>query len=136
MPKSIHKRTEPPRRIHMLVVDDSEVIRIALQRFFEAHATVEIVGVAADGRAGVDTAEMLRPDLVLTDFRMPRMNGLEVTRWLVEHLPAIRVLVMSLDDDEVFQATCAKSGAHGFVSKLHLHSDLAREIGRLFGFPL
>jgi len=120
----------------MLVVDDSEAIRTAVWLLFEAQAVVEVVGVATDGREAIDKAEALRPDLVLTDFQMPGMDGLELTRLLLVRFPTIRVVVMSLHDEALIRAACETSGAHGFVSKVNLDSELPRKIAELFGFPL
>jgi DNA-binding NarL/FixJ family response regulator len=119
----------------MLVVDDSEAVRAGVRQIFEAHALIEIAGVAADGREGMDAAMALWPDLVLTDWQMPRMTGLQLTRWLRQALPATRIIVMSVHDGQSVRAACEEAGAHGFVGKIDLYDGLPREIGRIFGFP-
>lgn len=136
MPQPIHEQRETPRRIRVLVIDDSEDVRIGLQRLFAAHALIQIVGVATDGQAGIAAAETLRPDVVVAGFQMPGMSGLEVTRSLVARFPSMRVVMMSIHDEEVVRSACMESGAHGFVSKFRLHSELSREIERVLDTPL
>ncbi len=128
-------RPEPTarRRVRMVVVDNSTIIRLSVQRLFEAHAHVELVGIAADGAGAMEMIATLRPDLVVTDLQMPGVNGLSLTRWLAEYYPATRVIVMSAHDAHALREACNDSGAHGVIEKSSLPIALPREIERLFG---
>ena len=116
-----------PRGI--LVVDDSPAMLAVVCEHFPINA---IIGTATDGLHALEQAEALRPQLILMDLRMPRMNGLEATSIIRKSFPAIRVIIMTLDDTPEIRAVCRAAGAHGFVSKLWLHRDLELEIGRVF----
>jgi DNA-binding NarL/FixJ family response regulator len=102
----------------VLIADDQALVRAGFRKLLEAAPDVEVVGEAADGREAVDHAQRLRPSLVLMDIRMPRLDGIEATRRLVEaHGDAIRVLILTTFglDDYVYDAL--RAGASGFMLK-------------------
>ena len=94
--------------IKVLVVDDQGLVRAGFRMILEAQPDIEVVGEAADGLDAVDAARRLRPDVVLMDIRMPRLDGLEATRRLAGPGAAdpVRVLILTTFDlDEyVFEA--------------------------------
>lgn len=85
---------------------------------------LEVVGAAGDGDEGVEQARLLNPDVVLTDIRMPRKNGFEVTRTIkaLPHPP--KVVVVSADDSPAHRGAADAAGADVFCSKLHLATQL------------
>ena len=103
--------------IRVLVVDDDPLVRSALRLMLGGQADLEVIGEAADGRAGVAAAREHRPDVVLMDIRMPVLNGLEATRALhaTEEPPRVIVLTTFDADEHVLGALAA--GADGFVLK-------------------
>lgn len=77
----------------------------------------EIVGTATDGRALVELAEVLRPDLVITDISMPVINGIEATRRLRDLVPETRVLILSVHDDPEWAKAAFDAGAYAYLTK-------------------
>lgn len=102
--------------VRAVVADDHPVFRSGLRVLLE-DLGVDVVGEAADGAAAVEVALATRPDVVLIDLRMPDVNGLEATRRLTAAAPEVRVLVLTMveDDDTVFAAL--RAGAAGYLLK-------------------
>jgi DNA-binding NarL/FixJ family response regulator len=90
-----------PERIRVLLADDHPMVRAALASFFDAVDDVEVIGVAEDGRAAVELTPTLRPDVVLMDYSMPKMNGAEATRRIVSEWPQVRVVGLSMHGAEL-----------------------------------
>jgi DNA-binding NarL/FixJ family response regulator len=103
--------------VRVLVVDDQTVVREGLVLLLGLLPGVEVAGAAADGREAVLLAGSLRPDVVLMDLRMPRMDGVEATRRIRAEHPEIHVVVLTTysDDESVFAALAA--GARGYLTK-------------------
>lgn len=103
--------------IRVLIVDDDTLIRTGLGLILGSQSDLDVVGEAADGEVAIAQARALRPDVVLMDIQMPRMNGLDATLALAELVPPPRVLILTTFeiDEYVFQAL--RSGASGFVLK-------------------
>jgi DNA-binding NarL/FixJ family response regulator len=105
--------------IRVVLVDDQAVARRGLRAILEADGDIEVVGEAADGRSGVDTARRERPDVVLMDVRMPFMDGLEATRLLAgeDVDDPLDVLVVTTFDLDEYVFTALREGAAGFLLK-------------------
>jgi len=103
--------------IRVLLVDDDDLMRAGLKAVLSSDAGVEVVGEAGDGRAAVDGARTLRPDLVLMDVRMPGLDGIAATREVLATSPEVKVVILTTfeQDDYVFGALNA--GASGFLLK-------------------
>jgi DNA-binding NarL/FixJ family response regulator len=114
--------------IRVLVVDDHAVVREGLRAFLELQDGIEVVGDAADGAAGLDAAERLRPDVVLLDLVMPGVDGLAALRMLRERLPAARAIVLTsfLDEDKLLPAL--RAGAAGYLLKTAPPAEVARAV--------
>lgn len=109
--------SDGPTRI--LLADDQEGIRSAFRLILDAQPDMTVIGEAADGVAAIETARHLRPDLVLADIRMPRADGLEVTRALAGPGVAdpIRVVIVTTFGQDEYLRTALRDGASGFLLK-------------------
>ncbi|EFC79221.1 response regulator transcription factor [Parafrankia sp. EUN1f] len=110
--------------IRLLIVDDQELVRTGLRLILEALDDFEVVGEAGDGEEALARAEELRPDVVLLDIRMPRMDGVETTARLTGGglIPAPRVLILTTFDLDEYVFGALRAGAAGFLLK-----DASRE---------
>lgn len=113
--------TEPPYSLRVLLVDDHALIRAGIASLLRAWQ-FEVVGEAADGVTAVEAVRQLQPDIVFMDIRMPEMNGLEATRAIKAEWPAVRVVILTVSDDEGDLFEAVKSGAEGYLLK-----DLAED---------
>jgi DNA-binding NarL/FixJ family response regulator len=103
--------------VRVLVVDDDKLMRAGLRAVFSSDDQIEVVGEAGDGRAAIDSAQRLTPDVILMDVRMPEMDGITATREVLQITPEARVVIVTTfeEDDYVFGALAA--GASGFLLK-------------------
>jgi DNA-binding NarL/FixJ family response regulator len=101
----------------LLIVDDDPLVRSALTFMLGGQPDLEVVGEAGDGREGVVRAEELRPDVVLMDIRMPRLNGLDATRTLLALEEPPRVIVLTTFDADEYVVEALAAGADGFLLK-------------------
>ena len=114
--------------IRVLVVDDHAVVREGLRTFLDLQDGIEVVGEGADGQEAVEEATRLRPDVILMDMLMPRLDGLAAMRVLRTTLPGARVIVLTsfLDDDKLLPAL--RSGAAGYLLKNAPPQEIARAV--------
>jgi DNA-binding NarL/FixJ family response regulator len=104
-------------KIRVLVAEDEVMTRELLARLIALEPDIEVVGQAANGKQAVGLARKLMPDVLLTDIRMPDMNGIEATKLIKSEIPSIQVVILTIhhDDANVFEAI--KAGARGYVLK-------------------
>ncbi len=104
-------------RIRLLIAEDEGLLRSTLAELLAREQDLEIVAACANGRDALIDALAHRPDVVLTDLRMPRMDGIELIRSLQEKLPATAVVVLTAFDDDEDLFAALKAGALGYVLK-------------------
>jgi DNA-binding NarL/FixJ family response regulator len=101
----------------VLIVDDSPVVRQALRRLFASEAGFDAFAEAANGREAIQKAEDVHPDLIVMDFSMPEMNGLEATRLLRKVLPLVPIILYSAYSDALAEDDARGAGVSALVSK-------------------
>jgi DNA-binding NarL/FixJ family response regulator len=104
--------------IRLVVIDDNRYFRNALRTFLEKQPGLKIVAEAENGLIGVEKVQEYRPDVVLTDISMPLLNGIDATRMITSKFPGIKVIVLSVhDDDTGFPRKAFEAGASYYFSK-------------------
>ena len=116
--------------LRLLLVDDHALFRQSLQMLLEASGHT-VAGMAADGRAALQQARALRPDLILMDIEMPVCDGLTATRLIKAELPEIKIVILtvSASDENLFEAV--KSGANGYLLKSQSADSFLEMIGQV-----
>jgi DNA-binding NarL/FixJ family response regulator len=121
-----------PHPLRLLLVDDSAGLLASLCAYFETQPLFQVVGTALDGGEALHMAELLGPDLVLMDLRMPVMDGLQAMAILRRRVPNTRIVIMTMEDSATVETEARAHGAHGFIWKPRIMSDLAIELQRAF----
>jgi DNA-binding NarL/FixJ family response regulator len=117
--------------IRVLVCDDHTILREGLVALLAASGDCEVVGQAADGMAAVEMALKLRPQVVVVDLSMPRLNGIEVVRRLTAELEGARILVLTMHSEEEYVVHVVRAGASGFLLKDSAGSELLAAVRAL-----
>jgi DNA-binding NarL/FixJ family response regulator len=104
-------------RVRVLLVDDHALVRAGLSTVLGGHAEIEVVGEASDGLQAIEAAESLKPDVILMDVSMPRLNGIEATRRIKADLGDISVVGLSMHDQRDMAAAMLAAGASAYLSK-------------------
>ena len=103
--------------VRLLLCDDHALFRAGMKALLATQPTLEVVGEAADGQAMLEEAERLRPDVVLMDIEMPRLNGIEAIGRLARAARGIKVLVVTMYLEDLLVARCLEAGARGYIVK-------------------
>jgi len=118
-------RTNQPRP-RLLIADDHAIFSDALRSFLERN--FEVIGQVLDGRALLEQAEKLRPDLVIVDVGMPVLNGLDAARRLKENMPKVKFIFLTMQNDPHLAAAALELGPVAFVLKHSAGSELLKAI--------
>jgi len=120
-----------PSTIKILIADDHDVVREGLKTMLATRADFEVCGEAATGREAVEKARELKPHVVVLDFSMPELNGLEATRQIRKALPGTEVLILTMHDSETLAREVLAAGARGFLLKTHAKGQLVAAVDAL-----
>jgi len=101
----------------VVIVDDHPAIRLAVRSVLEANGRLSVAGEAENGPSAITVVRESRPDLVILDLDLPRMNGLELIERLRSIDPALKLLVLSAQQESIFATRALQAGANGFLSK-------------------
>lgn len=118
--------------IRVFIAEDQTLMRQGLRTILELEDGFEVVGEAADGQAAVERALSLRPDIILMDVQMPRMNGVLATAAITAALPATRVMILTTFDYDEYVFDGIKAGARGYLLKDTPASDLLAAMRRVY----
>lgn len=129
------------KRIAVILAEDHMIVREGLRKLLESESDIDVVGEADTGRKAVELARELRPDVVVMDIAMPRLNGLEATRQIRQTVPDTKVLILSAHSDDAYIENVTALGASGYLIKQtsgHFLSEAIREVhkGNTFFSPV
>jgi DNA-binding NarL/FixJ family response regulator len=122
----------PAEQLRVLIVDDHALFRRGLQMVLRQEADIEVVGEAADGNEAVEKAQETMPDVILMDVRMPRRTGIEAAQQIKELLPHVKILMLTISDEEADLYDAIKAGASGYLLKEIPIDEVASAIRSVF----
>ena len=114
--------------IKVLIADDQELIRQSLQIVLNSKADIEVCDVAADGQDVIRSIRKEKPDVILMDIRMPKMDGVQCTKIIKENYPQIKIIILTTFDDDEYVYNALKFGASGYLLKGISMKNLAEAI--------
>jgi DNA-binding NarL/FixJ family response regulator len=112
------------QKVRLVIAEDHTILREGLRALLSSNKDFEIVGEAGDGREAIRCVEKLKPDLILTDLSMPRMNGMEAIREIKKQSPGTKVVVLTVHRTEEYILATLKAGADGYILKDSTQSEL------------
>jgi len=116
------------KKIKVLIADDHQVVREGLSAILRTKEDIEVVGEVKDGSEAVEQARRLKPDVILMDISMPRMNGVDATRQIKREQPEIGIVVLTMYDEEDYIYDLVKAGATGYLLKDSDSSQIVKAI--------
>ena len=115
-------------KVRILLADDHTILREGIKVLLNRERDMEIVAEAEDGAQALEQVRSVKPDVVVMDISMPKIGGLEVTREITETFPDVKVVILTMHDNEEYLVQALKSGAKGYVLKEAAATDLAEAI--------
>jgi DNA-binding NarL/FixJ family response regulator len=112
----------PSTPIRLILADDHEIFRDGFKVMIRKQPAFELIGEAANGEELIQQVKQLRPDVVITDIKMPKLDGIEATRQLTKEFPAIGIIALSMFDEENLIVDMLEAGAKGYLLK-NAHKD-------------
>jgi two-component system response regulator NreC len=116
------------QKARVLLVDDHAILREGIKALLEKQENIEVVAEAANGREAISKVAQFHPDVVILDISMPLMDGLEATRQIKRESPDVKILVLTMHDDEEYFLQLLRAGASGYVTKKAVSRELLSAI--------
>jgi two-component system response regulator NreC len=115
----------------ILIADDHALVRTGLRTLLRAEPTMELVGEATGGYEALEMVEKTRPDILLLDLSMPDLDGISVTRETKRRFPEVRIMILTVHEDQAMLREAIRAGASGYVLKQAAESELTSAINVL-----
>jgi DNA-binding NarL/FixJ family response regulator len=115
-------------KIRVLLADDHHIVREGIRQLLESASDLQVVAEAGDGEEAQALIEQHQPDVAVLDIQMPKASGIEVTRWVRSHLPAVGVLILTAYDDDPYIMAVLQAGANGYVLKTASTDELIQAV--------
>lgn len=119
------------KKIRILLVDDHSLVRRGFRRMLEDEPDMEVVGEAGDGEEAIRLAEELTPQVVVMDCALPKINGLDATRQILEHSPETSILMLSMHSENTWVKQAIEAGAKGYILKNAMNLELGPAVRRV-----
>ena len=114
--------------IKVLIADDHAIVRTGLRALINSEPTMELVGEATGGYEAIELVEMTHPDTLVLDLSMPDLDGIAVTKKIKPQFPNLRILILTLHEDEALLKAALKAGAAGYILKRAAEAELISAI--------
>ena len=114
--------------VTILLADDHTIVRQGLARLLEEQPNLKVIGEATDGRHAVEKANQLKPDIVIMDIAMPRLNGIEAAKRIRKNLPETKILILSMYSHEHYIHELIETGVSGYLLKESSGRDIIKAI--------
>lgn len=114
--------------IKIILADDHHIVRAGIRQLLESEKDIQVLAEAGDGEEAKSLIQQHKPDVAVLDIQMPKASGIEVTRWVRTHLPAVGVLILTAFDDDPYVMAVLQAGANGYVLKTAKTNDLIQAV--------
>ena len=121
-------RSAPRKKVRVLIADDQTLFREGIKDLLDNEKIISVVGEAADGQEVVRLARKLKPDVILMDIKLPRLDGVSATRLIRKECPNTNVLILSSYEDEAHVMESIQAGANGYLSKMLPAAELVNAL--------
>jgi DNA-binding NarL/FixJ family response regulator len=122
---------EGRRLTRILIADDHEIVRLGLRAILEARPAWKVIAEAADGKEAITKALASKPDIVIMDYSLPVMNGVEATRQICARLPGTEIMIFTMHDSDVLVAELLQAGARAYLLKSEAKQHLIAAVDSL-----
>lgn len=116
------------KAVRVLIADDQTLFREGIKDVLTGEKWINVIGEAADGEEAVELVRKLKPDVVLMDIKLPKLDGISATRQIKKNNPEVNVLMLSSFEDEAHVMEAIKAGANGYLSKMLPAAELVNSI--------
>lgn len=121
MAQELRAKVAPLPMTRILIADDNDAVRQMIRSLVESREDFQVCGEAADGMEAIDKAKQLKPDLVILDITMPRVDGFEAARVIRKFFPDIRILIFSVHKANQLMKELLETGVNGAIDKSESH---------------